>query len=164
MMNRSLASFCYFLVAFSSVFAAGEATSSQTDLLGKWTQEMVGARTGGAIINITGVDSRTGQITGKYYPPSGPTAGQEFNLTGWLSSAPPMEKADNVVTIAFTVSLATYGSISSETGYLKDGKIYAMWHNVRPNTTYDWAHIATGEDIWTKKSEKAEASSSPRNP
>ena len=164
MMNRSLVSLCYFLVALSSAFAAGEATSSQTYFLGKWTQEMVGARTGGAIINITAVDPKTGQITGKYYPPSGPAAGQEFNLTGWLSSAPPMEKADNVVTIAFTVSLVTYGSISSETGYLKDGKIYAMWHNVRPNTAYDWAHITTGEDIWTKKSAKTEGSSSPRNP
>jgi len=26
-----------------------------------------------------------------------------------------------------------------------------MWHNVRPNTAYDWAHITVGEDIWTKK-------------
>jgi hypothetical protein len=120
-------------------------------LKGKWTQEMVGARTGGAIINITEVEPDTGRITGKYIPPSGPAAGKEFNLVGWISSAPPVEKSDNVVVISFTVSLATYGSISSETGYLKDDKIFAMWHNVRPNAAYDWAHIATGEDIWTKK-------------
>jgi hypothetical protein len=119
-------------------------------LLGKWVQEMVGARTGGAIINVTAVDPATGRITGKYIPPSGPAGGKEFDVIGWISSAPPQEKADNVITISFTVSLSTYGSISSETGYLKDNNIFAMWHNVRPNTAYDWAHIATGEDIWTK--------------
>ena len=120
-------------------------------LVGKWVQEMVGARTGGAIINITAVDPETGRINGKYIPPSGPAGGKEFDVVGWVSSAPPQEKADNVITISFTVSLSTYGSISSETGYLKDKKIYAMWHNVRPNTSYDWAHIATGEDIWSKQ-------------
>jgi hypothetical protein len=119
-------------------------------VMGKWKQEMVGARTGGAIIEIASLDQATGRLTGTYVPPSGPAAGQRFELVGWISSAPPQEKADNVRTIAFTVSLAAYGSISSETGYLKDGKIYAMWHNVRPNAAYDWAHIATGEDIWTK--------------
>src|SRR5438477_13091591 len=134
------------------VLAAGEAAdiSLATKLTGKWKQEMVGARTSGAIINITKVDPTTGQITGKYIPPSGPAAGKEFNATGWVSSAPLQEKADNVVTVSFTVSLSTYGSISSETGYLRDNKIFAMWHNVRANTAYDWAHIATGEDIWTK--------------
>jgi hypothetical protein len=124
--------------------------SLPSKLLGKWTQEMVGARTGGAVINITGVDAATGRVTGKYIPPSGPAVGKEFDVVGWISSAPPAEKADNVITVSFTVSLSTYGSISSETGYLKDNKIFAMWHNVRPNTAYDWAHIATGEDIWTK--------------
>jgi hypothetical protein len=162
-MNRSLLLACYLFASFSSAFAADDVASFQKYLLGKWTQEMIGARTGGALINITAVDPKTGQITGKYYPPSGPAAGQEFNMTGWISSAPPQPNADNVVTISFTVSLTTYGSISSETGYLKDGKIYAMWHNVRPNTAYDWAHIAIGEDIWTKRMDKAAAPLSPDN-
>lgn len=146
-----------FLSGFSFVliFALNSSDAAPSDnplaekLIGRWKQEMIGARTGGAIINITAVDAN-GRITGKYIPPSGPAVGKEFDLTGWISSAPPQEKADNVTTVAFTVSLSTYGSISSETGYLKDGKIYAMWHNVRPNTAYDWAHIATGEDVWTK--------------
>ena len=146
-----VASYLIVTLAWTSGFAASEVTSPFNYLIGKWIQEMVGARTGGAIINITAVDPATGQITGKYIPPSGPAAGKEFNVTGWVSSAPRQQNADNVVTVAFTVSLSSYGSISSETGYLKDGKIFAMWHNVRPNTTYDWAHIATGEDIWTKK-------------
>ena len=153
-------------IAIASIFdSAGgvtpDVTSLQAYLIGKWTQQMIGARTGGAVINITAVDPTTGQITGKYIPPSGPAAGKEFNVTGWISSAPPLEKADNVVTISFTVSLSTYGSISSETGYLKDNKIFAMWHNVRPNAAYDWAHIVTGEDIWTKNPEKTEPSASP---
>ena len=141
------------LALFLALNAASGAPLDNTlgdKLLGKWVQEMVGARTGGAIINVTAVDPATGRITGKYIPPSGPAGGKEFDVIGWISSAPPQEKADNVITISFTVSLSTYGSISSETGYLKDNKIFAMWHNVRPNTAYDWAHIATGEDIWTK--------------
>lgn len=139
------------LISYSPTQGAADAASLPAKLIGKWTQEMIGARTCGAVINITAVDPATGQITGKYIPPSGPAAGKEFNLTGWISSAPPQEKADNVITVSFTVSLATYGSISSETGYLENNKIFAMWHNVRPNAAYDWAHIVTGEDIWTKK-------------
>jgi Avidin family len=143
---------CGFLIwVGNSAIVVAEDSSLPPKFLGKWTQEMVGARTGGAVINITAVDAASGRITGKYIPPSGPAAGKEFDLLGWVSSAPPMEKADNVITVSFTVCLSTYGSISSETGYLKDNKIFAMWHNVRPNAAYDWAHIATGEDIWTKQ-------------
>jgi hypothetical protein len=141
---------CSFSFVLVSATAAPIDENLKKAVMGKWKQEMVGARTGGAIIEIASLDQATGRMIGTYVPPSGPAVGQRFELIGWISSAPPQEKADNVTTIAFTVSLATYGSISSETGYLKDGKIYAMWHNVRPNTTYDWAHIATGEDIWTK--------------
>lgn len=131
-------------------YAAPIDESLKNAVVGEWKQEMVGARTGGAIIEIASLDQATGRLSGTYVPPSGPAVGQRFELVGWISSAPPQEKADNVITVAFTVSLAAYGSISSETGYIKDGKIYAMWHNVRPNAAYDWAHIATGEDIWTK--------------
>jgi hypothetical protein len=145
---RSLGLALFFVL--ETVIAAPPEDSLAGKLIGKWTQEMIGAHTGGAIINITAVDAATGRITGKYIPPSGAAVGKEFDVTGWVSSAPPQEKADNVVTVSFTVSLSTYGSISSETGYLKDNKIFAMWHNVRPNAAYDWAHIVTGEDIWTK--------------
>ena len=138
-------------LSLTSISAAPPDKTVLDSVVGKWVQEMVGARTGGAIMNITAVDPATGRITAKYIPPSGPAGGKEFDVVGWISSAPPQEKADNVITISFTVSLSTYGSISSETGYLKDNKIFAMWHNVRPNTAYDWAHIATGEDIWSKR-------------
>ena len=116
-----------FLIVLSSLvvvrgYAAPIDDNLKNAIVGKWKQEMVGARTGGAIIEIASVDQATGRLTGTYAPPSGPAVGQRFELAGWISSAPPQEKADNVNTIAFTVSLAAY----------------------------DWAHIATGEDIWTK--------------
>lgn len=151
-MKNVLSFLCLSLVVLfspGSGIAAALDKSLAEKLVGKWKQEMIGARTGGAIISITAVDAM-GRISGKYIPPSGPAGGQEFDLIGWISSAAPQEKADNVITVSFTVSLSTYGSISSETGYLRDNKIFAMWHNVRPNTAYDWAHIATGEDVWTK--------------
>ena len=139
-----------FVVLFNLGSVAATADNPLAEkLVGKWKQEMIGARTGGAIISIAAVDAM-GRISGKYIPPSGPAGGQEFDLIGWISSAAAQEKADNVITVSFTVSLSTYGSISSETGYLRDNKIFAMWHNVRANTAYDWAHIATGEDVWTK--------------
>jgi len=145
----------FLCLSFVVLFNLGSGVAATADnplaekLVGKWKQEMIGARTGGAIISLTAVDAM-GRISGKYIPPSGPAGGQEFDLIGWISSAAAQEKADNVITVSFTVSLSIYGSISSETGYLRDNKIFAMWHNVRANTAYDWAHIATGEDIWTK--------------
>ena len=145
----------FLCLSFVVLFNLGSGVAATADnplaekLVGKWKQEMIGARTGGAIISIAAVDAM-GRISGKYIPPSGPAGGQEFDLIGWISSAAAQEKADNVITVSFTVSLSIYGSISSETGYLRDNKIFAMWHNVRANTAYDWAHIATGEDVWTK--------------
>jgi hypothetical protein len=152
MNNKTYFACLCLIVSFAFISEAAPPAENELagKLIGKWSQEMIGARTGGAIINITAVDAATGRITGKYIPPSGPAGGKEFEVTGWVSSAPPQEKTDNVVTVSFTVSLSTYGSISSETGYLKDNKIFAMWHNVRPNAGYDWAHIVTGEDVWTK--------------
>lgn len=116
--------FCSAISAFLVLVARADEAHDDlsTALLGKWTQEMVGAATGGAVLNITRVDPATGQITAKYRPPGGPAGGQEFDVVGWVSSAPPQEKRDNVATVSFTVSLRTYGSITSETGYLKGNK------------------------------------------
>src|SRR5438309_9273728 len=110
------------LIVSSSVviirgYAAPIDDNLKNAIMGRWKQEMVGARTGGAIIEISSLDQASGRLSGTYVPPSGPAEGQRFDLVGWISSAPPQEKADNVTTIAFTVSLVTYGSISSETGY-----------------------------------------------
>ena len=106
----------------------------------------------GAVLNITDVNTVSGQLKGKWIPPSGAAAGKEFDVVGWVSSAPPREKLDNVITISFSVSLTAYGSITSYTGYFKDNRIIALWFNIKPNSTYEWDHISTGQDIFTKES------------
>ena len=126
------------------------ATSIQVQLMGKWTQHYTGMSLQGATLDITSVDSVTGQLKGKWTPPSGAAGGKEFDVVGWVSSAPPREKLDNVITISFSVSLTTYGSITSYTGYFKDNKIIASWFNIKPNSTYEWDHISTGQDIFTR--------------
>jgi Avidin family len=122
--------------------------SSQIKFLGKWTNQ--NEAKGPAIINITSIDSATGQLRGKYYPPSGAAAGQEFDLVGWLSSAAPVANRDNVLVISFSVSLRTYGSIATWTGFLKENKIVASSANVRSNSGYEWDHITATYDVWTK--------------
>ena len=126
------------------------ATSVQAQLMGKWTQHYTGMSLQGATLNITSVDSVTGELKGKWIPPSGPASGKEFDVVGWVSSAQTREKLDNVITISFSVSLTTYGSITSYTGYFKDNKIIASWFNIKPNSTYEWDHISTGQDIFTR--------------
>jgi hypothetical protein len=132
----------------SSVRTVAQDTSLRTKLTGKWTNQ--NQAKGGATMDITSVDSATGQIKGKYIPPSGPAGGKEFDVIGWVSSAPPRDKQDNVIVVSFSVSLTTYGSIANWTRYMKDSKIIASWHNVRPNSGYDWDHITTGQDTWAK--------------
>jgi hypothetical protein len=139
-------------VVFAGSLSSSQAqdTSIQARLIGTWTQHYTGMSLQGAILNITSVDSATGALRGKWIPPSGAAGGKEFDVVGWLSSAPPRDKANNVITISFSVSLATYGSIVSYTGYFKDNKITASWFNIKPNSTYEWDHISTGQDIFTK--------------
>ena len=128
------------------------AASWQSKLIGKWTQHYVGMSLQGATLNITSVDTATGALKGKWIPPSGPAGGREFDVVGWVSSAPARQNLDNVITISFSVSLTTYGSITSYTGYFKDDKITVSWFNIKPNTTYRWDHISTGQDIFTRDS------------
>ena len=123
-------------------------TSKESGLIGKWTNQ--NETKGRAIINITAVDSATGQLKGKYSPPSGAAAGKEFDIVGWVSSAPPVANRDNVIVVSFSVSLTTYGSIATWTGFLKDNKIIASSSNVRSNTGYEWDHITATYDVWTK--------------
>ena len=130
--------------------AQTQESSPQTKLIGKWTQHYTGMALQGATLNIISVDATTGQLRGKWIPPSGAAGGKEFEVIGWVSSATPREKLDNVITIAFTVSLTTYGSIVSYTGYFKDNKVTVSWFNIKPNSTYEWDHISTGQDIFTR--------------
>jgi len=146
MLKRMLLLLASSLVAMSPVHA--EEASIQNKLIGKWINQ--NQAKGGATMTITSVDAATGQLRGKYVPPSNAAGGKEFDVIGWVSSAPPREKADNVVVVSFSVSLTTYGSIASWTGYLKDNRIVAMWLNVRPNSGYDWDHITTSQDTFVK--------------
>ena len=122
--------------------------SLQNKLIGRWTNQ--NETKGPATINITAVDSATGQLKGKYSPPSGAAAGKEFDIVGWVSSAPPVANRDNVIVVSFSVSLTTYGSIATWTGFLKENKIIASSSNVRSNSGYEWDHITATYDVWTK--------------
>jgi hypothetical protein len=153
--NRTLVllAFCFAaaMVCNSSRTIEAQDTSIQSKIVGKWAQQTPGVTNGGAIMDITSVDRATGQLRAKWIPPSGPAAGKEFDVVGWVSSAPPVDKQfDNVIVVSFSVSLTTYGSITSYTGFLRDNKIVASWHNIRPNARYEWDHIVTGQDTFTK--------------
>ena len=150
MKTRLLLLACCFAVIGSLSHSQAQDTSIPARLTGKWMQHYSGMSLEGANLIITSVDSSSGRIMGKWIPPSGPAGGKEFEIIGWVSSAPPRDKADNVITISFSVSLTTYGSITSYTGYFKDHKITASWFNIKPNSIFEWDHISTGQDIFTK--------------
>ena len=148
-MKKTLFWVACFAVASSCIVlrTAAQDVSIPAKLLGKWHEQ---TQTGGAMLEITSVDKATGQIKATYTPPGGPAGGKGFDVIGWASSAAPIEKRDNVIVVSLTVSLNTYGSIASWTGYLKDNKIVAMWYNIRPNSAYEWDHIVSGQDIFAK--------------
>jgi hypothetical protein len=143
-----LASCCLFIGVCSSSRIDAQDALVQSKIIGKWTNR--NETKGPATINITSVDSATGQLKGKYSPPSGAAAGKEFDIVGWVSSAPPAANRDNVMVVSFSVSLTTYGSIATWTGFLKDNKIIASSSNVRSNAGYEWDHITATYDVWTK--------------
>ena len=140
---------CFLIIGVcSSASVDAQDASMQSKLIGKWTNQ--NETKGPATINITAIDSTTGQLKGKYSPPSGAAARKEFDIIGWVSSAPPAANRDNVIVVSFSVSLTTYGSIATWTGFLKDNKIIASSSNVRSNTGYEWDHITATYDVWTK--------------
>jgi len=143
-----LAGCCLVLGVWSSSRTWAQEASVQRKLIGKWTNQ--NETKGPATINITSIDSGTGQLKGKYSPPSGGAAGNEFDIVGWVSSAAPVANRDNVIVISFSVSLNTYGSIATWTGFVKENKIMASSSNVRSNTGYEWNHITATYDVWTK--------------
>jgi hypothetical protein len=143
-----LASCSLIIGVCSSSHIDAQDASMQSKFIGKWTNQ--NETKGPATINITAVDSATGQLRGKYSPPSGAAADKEFDIVGWVSSAPPLVNRDNVIVVSFSVSLTTYGSIATWTGFLKDKKIIASSSNVRSNTGYEWDHITATYDVWTK--------------
>ena len=140
---------CLLATSVVGPFRAGARDDSmQSKLIGKWINQ--NETKGPAVINITAVDAATGQLKGKYSPPSGAAAGKEFDIVGWVSSAPSVANRDNVIVVSFSVSLTTYGSIATWTGFLKENKIIASSSNVRSNSGYEWDHITATYDVWSK--------------
>jgi hypothetical protein len=147
---------CWLAVCFAAVWICGSApagaqdTSIPTRIVGKWKEHTAGVKEG-ATLNITSVDSATGQLKGKWVPPTGAAVGKEFDITGWVSTLPsPDKQFDHVIVVTFSVSLTTYGSVTSYTGFLKGDEIITLSQNVRPNSRYEWDHITANEAVFTK--------------
>ncbi len=136
------------VAALSGSNAATQTPSTPTTLVGTWTNG--NPDKGAATMKITSVDQASGEIRGTYAHPSGAEMGKEFGVVGFVSSAPPVAKQHNVTVVTFSTSLTTYGSVATWTGYVRDNTIVASWLNSRPNSGYEWDHITTGQDTWTK--------------
>jgi hypothetical protein len=114
-------------------------------LIGKWTNPV-----DKVVIEITSVDLSSGQLKGKEWPTSGQAAGDEHELVGWVSAAPPRDNFDNVIPISFSTSLYEYGTLPVWAGFLRDDNIVTMHYLIWPNKTYSWDHISTFQETWTR--------------
>ena len=114
-------------------------------LIGRWTNPL-----DHLIIEITDVDPTSGKLAGNLSPTSGPAAGDDHELTGWVSDAPERKDADHVVPVSFTTTLYEYGTLPSWTGYLKDGQLVTMSLLAWPSKPYAWDHMTMFQVTWTK--------------
>jgi hypothetical protein len=151
MKRRMILFVLIFLVAWGcgSTRVDAQDNSFQSKFIGKWKEQTAGVKEG-SILNITTVEPATGQLQGKWIPPTGPAAGKEFDVIGWVSSVKTIPDLDNVIVVSFSVSLTTYGSLTSYTGFLRDNKIITLSHNIRPVSRYEWDHITANAAVFTK--------------
>ena len=119
--------------------------SISAKLIGKWTNPI-----DRVVIQITSVDLASGQLKGKEWPTTGPANGDEHDLIGWVSAAPPRENFDNVIPVSFSTSLYEYGTLPVWAGFLREDKIITMHYLIWPNRTYAWDHISTFQETWTR--------------
>ncbi|PYS79520.1 MAG: hypothetical protein DMF67_01720 [Acidobacteria bacterium] len=142
---------CFAIVLiYSPSLTGAQDTLIPTRFIGKWTEHTAGVKEG-ATLSITSIDLATGQLKGKWIPPTGAAAGKEFDIIGWVSTVPsPDKQLDHVIAVTFSVSLTTYGSVTSYTGFFKDDTIIVLSQNVRPNSRYEWDHITANEAVFTK--------------
>jgi hypothetical protein len=119
--------------------------SISAKLIGKWTNPV-----DRVVIQITSVDLASGELKGKEWPTSGPATGDEHDLIGWVSAAPPRENFDNVIPVSFSTSLYEYGTLPVWAGFLREDKIITMHYLIWPNRTYAWDHISTFQETWTR--------------
>ena len=147
---------CLLVICFAVIGACSSSRTNAQDnsiptkFVGKWTEHTAGVKEG-ATLSITSIDLATGQLKGKWIPPTGAAAGKEFDIIGWVSTVPsPDKQLDHVIAVTFSVSLTTYGSVTSYTGFFKDDTIIVLSQNVRPNSRYEWDHITANEAVFTK--------------
>jgi Avidin family len=148
------------LVAALSLMACGGATAGGPDygkraqaldpslrnrLVGKWTNPV-----DSVVVEITLVDLTSGRIQGKEWPTTGPAAGNEHELVGWVSIAPPKEGYDNVVAVSFSTTLYEYGTLPVWAGFLRDDKIITMSYLVWPARLYPWDHLSAFQQTWSR--------------
>jgi len=114
-------------------------------LVGKWTNPV-----DHVVIEITGIDLASGEIQGKEWPTTGPAAGNEHDLRGWVSTAPVREGYDNVIALTFTTTLHEYGTLPVWAGFLRDDSITTMSYLVWPNKPYTWDHISAFQEVWSR--------------
>jgi hypothetical protein len=117
-------------------------------LVGEWKNGLDKPST----LKIKSIDSTTGMLTGTYYEGS---TGAEEPVIGYVNSAVP-DKGDNVRVLSFTVRWSKFGSITSWAGYLridpnsKAPTLYMQWNLTRANSNFDWDHIISNQDRFTK--------------
>jgi len=114
-------------------------------LVGKWTNPV-----DSVVIEITAVDLVSGQIRGKEWPTTGAAAGDEHELVGWVSTAPPKEGYDSVVAVSFSTTLYEYGTLPVWAGFLRGDKIITMHYLVWPVRRYPWDHLSTFQETWSR--------------
>ena len=124
--------------------AAPIARAIKSELVGRWTNPV-----DHLTIEITDIDLTSGKIAGNLSTQTGPAAGHDHELIGWVSTAPEREDADHVVPVSFTTTLYEYGTLPSWTGYLKDGQIVTMSILSWPNKHYAWDHMSVFPVTWT---------------
>jgi hypothetical protein len=116
-----------------------------SQLVGHWTNSV-----DKTMIEITSVDLASGALRGKEWPTTGPASGDEHELVGWVSAAPPRQGYDGVTPVTFTTTLYEYGTLPTWAGFLSGGKLVTTSLLVWPNRGYSWDHISTFQETWTR--------------
>jgi len=142
------------LTAIGSVSASGVDYSKRAQaldatvrarLLGKWTNAE-----DHLVIEFTSVDLASGELRGKLWPKTGPAAGNEHDVVGWVSAGQHRDDLDSVTPVSFSSTLHEYGTLPVWAGFLRNDTLVTMHYLVWPNTSYSWNHISTFEQTWTR--------------
>ena len=119
--------------------------SLQAKLVGRWTNPV-----DKVIIEISSVDLTSGQLKGMEWAVTGPAAGDEHDLVGWVNQAPPKEGFDNVIPVSFSTTLYEYGTLPVWAGFIQGDQILTVHYLIWPNRTYTWDHISTFTETWSR--------------